>query len=152
MAREGYNALRAYVSHLESTLHHKCQILTSTSLDDSTQQNMAARSALLFAGQAKPSDNAPRGYSEIQLRALQMLFDIVMVFHVDVLGEDGVFKSSAGACFVITNFSSAFRLKKSLMCSKRPCNPSHHQRCMLRHVKGWQSLCCRGLSLTKRYA
>jgi hypothetical protein len=31
----------------------------------------------------------PRGYASIQLRALQMLFDIVMVFHFDGLERDG---------------------------------------------------------------
>lgn len=55
-------------------------------------QNMAKKSAQLFVGQAQPpaSRNVPRAVTEIQLRALQMLFDIVMVFHFNGLErEDG---------------------------------------------------------------
>lgn len=54
-------------------------------------QNMAKKSAQLFVGQAQPpaSRNVPRAVTEIQLRALQMLFDIVMVFHFGGLEREG---------------------------------------------------------------
>ena len=52
---------------------------------------MAKKSAQLFVGQAQPpaSRNVPRAVTEIQLRALQMLFDIVMVFHYAGLEREG---------------------------------------------------------------
>jgi len=52
---------------------------------------MAKKSAQLFVGQAQPPTTTPvpRGFAEIQLRALQMLFDIVMVFHFDGLEKEG---------------------------------------------------------------
>jgi hypothetical protein len=52
---------------------------------------MAKKSAQLFVGQAQPpaNRNAPRVVTEIQLRALQMLFDIVMVFHFCGLEREG---------------------------------------------------------------
>lgn len=52
---------------------------------------MAKKSAQLFVGQAQPpaSRNVPRAVIDIQLRALQMLFDIVMVFHFAGLEREG---------------------------------------------------------------
>lgn len=52
---------------------------------------MAKKSAQLFVGQAQPpaNRNVPRVVIEIQLRALQMLFDIVMVFHFSGLEREG---------------------------------------------------------------
>lgn len=52
---------------------------------------MAKKSAQLFVGQAQPpaNRNVPRAVTEIQLRALQMLFDIVMVFHFSGLEREG---------------------------------------------------------------
>lgn len=51
---------------------------------------MARKSAQLFVGQAMPQSNKvrSRGYDEIQLRAIQMVFDIVMVFHFEGLEKE----------------------------------------------------------------
>jgi len=63
-------------------------------------QNMAKKSAQLFVGQAQPpaNRNVPRVVVEIQLRALQMLFDIVMVFHFSGLEREGGPKDGVSSC------------------------------------------------------
>ena len=52
---------------------------------------MAKKSAQLFLSQALPATgrNGSNPHDAIQLRAVQMLFDIVMVFHFDGLEREG---------------------------------------------------------------
>lgn len=71
-----------------------------TESDHEFPQNMAKKSAQLFVGQAQPpaNRNVPRVVVEIQLRALQMLFDIVMVFHFSGLEREGGPKDGVSSC------------------------------------------------------
>ncbi|KAF9508646.1 hypothetical protein BS47DRAFT_1320578 [Hydnum rufescens UP504] len=84
-------------------------------------KNMAKKSAQLFVGQAQPptTKHMPRGYAEIQLRALQMLFDIVMVFHFDGLERDGGPRD--GEAKILAAFEGALQDESALQVHAAAC-------------------------------
>ena len=76
---------------------------------------MAKKSAQLFLGQALPATGW-NGPQDIQLRAVQMLFDIVMVFHFDGLEReggphDGVYSYVFGTHYTLLNIGIRRKLK-----------------------------------------
>ncbi|KAF8317697.1 hypothetical protein DL93DRAFT_527157 [Clavulina sp. PMI_390] len=72
-------------------------------------KNMAQKSAQLFLSQAQPEPkpNTPKVVTEIQLRALHLLFDIVMVFHFSGLEREGGPKD--GEAKILHAFEGALR-------------------------------------------
>ncbi|KAF8342823.1 nuclear condensing complex subunit [Cantharellus anzutake] len=82
---------------------------------------MAKKSAQLFLGQALPAAgrNSSHAHSEIQLRAVQMLFDIVMVFHFDGLEREG--GPHDGESKILSAFEGALQDESSLEVHAAAC-------------------------------
>lgn len=90
---------------------------------------MAKKSAQLFVGQAQPpavGRRAPKSVADIQLRALQMLFDIVMVFHFNGLEREGGAKDGV---------SGSTLNEKSLLTHDYPPSFSNRSQSCLLHLK-----------------